>query len=424
MDRAKGSLRHLGRAIPLSICLGMVVAQSGARAETGVVEAVTLGKPLIDLRLRYETVEQDTRPKDADAVTLRARLGYETGALYGFSGLAEFDLVQRIGGESFNDTINGKTSYPVVADPEMVVLNRLQLSYGAKLTAAAGDKPDLKITLGRQRILVGNQRFVGNVGWRQHEQTFDGVSIVSTSLPKTALTYAYIAQVNRIFGPESAQGHLDGDSHLIDVVYAGFAPYVKLEAFAYLLDFVQARAASTATFGFRGESGYDFTPVLRGIVNASYARQDDYRKNPLSISLSYWLAEGGLKYKGFTALAGYEVLGGNGTVGFSTPLATLHAFQGWADTFLTTPADGIKDFYVKASYSLSAQPVLKKITATLVYHDFEAERTGADYGNEWDALVEAKVDDHITVGLKYAGYNGSGPYPDKTVGWVYAGYKF
>jgi hypothetical protein len=118
------------------------------------------------------------------------------------------------------------------------------------------------------------------------------------------------------------------------------------------------------------------------------------------------------------------VLGGNGTIGFSTPLATLHAFQGWADTFLATPANGVKDSYVKASYSLSAKPVLKKITATLVYHDFEAERTGADYGNEWDALVEAKVDDHITVGLKYAGYNGSGPYPDKTVGWVYAGYKF
>ena len=44
--------------------------------------------------------------------------------------------------------------------------------------------------------------------------------------------------------------------------------------------------------------------------------------------------------------AGYEVLGADNGVGFATPLATGHKFQGWADKFLTTPGDGIEDVYI------------------------------------------------------------------------------
>jgi hypothetical protein len=37
--------------------------------------------------------------------------------------------------------------------------------------------------------------------------------------------------------------------------------------------------------------------------------------------------------------------------GFTTPLATLHKFQGWADKFLTTPVNGLADLYVNAGYT-------------------------------------------------------------------------
>ena len=49
-------------------------------------------------------------------------------------------------------------------------------------------------------------------------------------------------------------------------------------------------------------------------------------------------------------MGGIEYLEGNGTIGFSTPLATLHKFQGFADVFLTTPASGITDAYGKLGY--------------------------------------------------------------------------
>ena len=57
------------------------------------------------------------------------------------------------------------------------------------------------------------------------------------------------------------------------------------------------------------------------------------------------LLEGGLTFREVRLWrSGYELLGSDGvTVAFSTPLATLHAFEGWADKFLATPAAGITD---------------------------------------------------------------------------------
>ena len=60
-----------------------------------------------------------------------------------------------------------------------------------------------------------------------------------------------------------------------------------------------------------------------------------------------------------TVKAAYESLEGNGARGFSTPLATLHAFQGWADVFLNTPADGVDD----ASLTLVVRPPIAALAA-------------------------------------------------------------
>src|SRR5205085_11806705 len=113
-----------------------------------------------------------------------------------------------------------------------------------------------------QRIILGDGRFIGNLGWRQHEQTFDAVSLADTSLPDTTLTYAYVGQVNRPFGRHSPMGRFNGDSHFFNAVYSGFAPALRIEAYDYLLDFHQARALSTATYGVRGESMIALAPDL------------------------------------------------------------------------------------------------------------------------------------------------------------------
>ena len=411
---------------PLLLTFALLFAGANARAAENLTDAIAGGMPMIDLRLRLEDLDQANKPKQAVATTLRARLGYQTGEFMGFSALAEFDVVQHIGPKHFNDSINGLTAYPTIADPDMVALNRLQLGYGLHLAnrAASSGAPDLRFTLGRQRIIFGDGRFIGNADWRQHEQTFDALSVVDTSIPATTLSYSYVTRVNRVFGPKSSVGSFDSHSHLFNAVYGGVLPVLKLEAYAYLVDLRQAPMLSTATYGLRGEGIFDLGSRLTARLNGAYAYQSDYANNPLRIDLSYYLAETGLFYQGFIGLVGYEVLQGNGTMGLQTPLANLHPFQGWAETFLTKPPNGLKDFYVRGGYGFAASPLFAKASAALIYHDFSAEHVTADYGREWDAQLEGQVDSHFVIDAAYADYAGAGPFPDKRVLWLYATYRY
>ena len=89
---------------------------------------------------------------------------------------------------------------------------------------------------------------------------------------------------------------------------------------------------------------------------------------------------------------------------FQTPLATLHKFQGWADKFLTTPPNGIRDWYGSAGYGWKKPLGLDGINATLVYHRFGSDRIAIHYGNEWDAMITARKG-RWTATAKLAAYD-------------------
>ncbi|MBI3677170.1 MAG: hypothetical protein HY243_11215 [Proteobacteria bacterium] len=435
-----------GKAVAIRGAIGLagaVVFGSAAHAELPLAAVLAQGKAIIDIRARYESVNDASKTKDAQAGTLRLRLGYETGYWNNLQLSFDFDQIFATSGKNFNSTRNGNTLYPAIADPAMTFLNRVQLTYASDF--------DTKFTVGRQRILFGNQRFVGNSGWRQHEQTFDAVSLVNTSVKDLTISYAYVDRVNRVFGPGAAPvpvaaqvDRFDSNSHLINAVYVGVDD-LRLEAYAYLLDFHNkgfaaglARKLSTATYGTRGEYHFDLSADIAGQANAEFAHQTNYAGNPNSFDLNYWLIEGSLTYDGFTGLAGYQSLGSGlvssgplagKPIGFSTPLATLHAFDGWADLFLTTPANGLDSFYVKASYAIPDffDLEFKSITANVIYYDFRTDRLGAGLGNEWDASLDVAVDKQATFLLKYASYNGAGNVfspKDKSIFWVQTAYKF
>lgn len=426
------STRHLQRVALSGLILAGICATGSAHAEKSFVGALTHGKPLVDLRTRYETVDDENcaacAGRSANALTTRARIGYETAKWNHLSLLAEADLVFGMGAGNYNDTRNGKALYPVVADPEIITLNRLQLDYKLGL--------DTQFTLGRQRIKIGNERFVGNVGWRQHEQTFDAFSVTNGSIRNLSVTYAYIDRVNRIFTTRDPrprtglQGHFDSNSHILDVTYVGVMG-LKLEGYAFLLDLSQegpsgavAKRLSTETFGVRAEESYSLNEQIKLLFNGEYAVQRDYQENPLDFTLNYFSGEAGVGWQGLTATGGIESLGSNKTVGFSTPLATLHAFNGWADLFLTTPAAGLNDTYGKVMYKWKNVLGLQGISTTLMYHDFQAARGGADFGNEWDAAVGVAVDKKLGFLAKMAKFDGEGAFRDKSVFWLQAEYKF
>ena len=409
----------------LLLCACASFGAVSARAADALGDSLLAGTPLIDLRLRFEDVKEADKPKEASATTLRARLGYQTGRYRGLNALAEFDFVQHFGPEHFNDTINGKTNYAPVWDPDMAALNRLQLNYAGTLFAPADStQPDLSLTLGRQRIVLGDGRFIGNADWRQHEQTFDAVTVAETPLPGTTLTYSYVDRVNRVFGPDSPLGHFDSHSHLLNAVYGGLLPMLKLEAYAYLLDFRQGPLLSSATYGLRADGTFAIGDGWSLRLNGAYASQSDYGPNPRNFDLSYYVVEGGLAGQGLVLLGGLEVFEGNGTTAVQTPLANLHPFNGWAESFLTKPPNGLKDSYLKGNYTLAPVSFFNRVTAALAYHDFAAEHVNADYGREWDASVEGQIGTHVLLDIAYADFHGAGPFPAKRAVWLYATYRY
>jgi hypothetical protein len=115
--------------------------------------------------------------------------------------------------------------------------------------------------------------------------------------------------------------------------------------------------------------------------------------------------------------AGYEELGSDGGVAaFQTPLATLHAFNGWADLFLTTPATGLRDYYAGVGKTF-AVPFLPGLKADLTYHEFDSEFGGLDYGSEWDASLGFKLGP-VALLAKYARYEASGFAVDTEKFWL------
>lgn len=429
MTRTKAVWRYGAVSAGALLFAGAAHAQDAAPT---ISEAVGAGHLILEVRARYENVDQANLANQANAETVRTRLGWETGAWHKIKGLVEFEDVRELGPQDYNVAIpgpggaslNGKTAYPIVNDPDVTELNRLQLAW------APNDM--VSTTLGRQRILLDDQRFVGNVGWRQDEQTFDAIR-ADFAYGRFKATYAYVDKVNRIFGQAR---DWDSDSHLFNATWSP-AEAFRLEGFVYALDFSNSAANSTITTGAKA-TGKTWAGLVQLAYGATFANQKDYRNNPASFSLDYYEADVAGTYDIWTAKLGYEQLNGNGTIGFSTPLATTHGFQGWADAFATaggnkTDVDGLKDL----SLSLVAQPRFKftywsNTQITVTYHDFNAQRTGADLASEWDAQITAALTPKLTFLVKYADFSREAVVPagttiappDRRKAWVSLEYKF
>jgi hypothetical protein len=364
------------------------------------------GKVILEARLRYEGVSQDGFGKDAQALTLRTRLGYETPAFHGVKALVEGENITAFD-DRYNSSTNGKTTYPLVTDPETTELNRAQLSW----TGAQGEA-----VLGRQRLILNNARFVGNVGFRQNEQTFDALKLVYRASPTVSLTYAYLDKVHRIFGEDHPQGNWRSDSHLMQV--DAKTSVGQVSAYGYLLDFANAPTQSSATWGVRLVGSRPLANGLAATYEAEYARQSDYRNSPTRFDLDYVGLSAGVRMKTSSLALGLERLDGDGRRGFQTPLATLHAFQGWDDVFLTTPAKGVRDLNLTAATSLTgphARPV--KLQAAL--HRFDDADGATDFGQELDASISTPLTPHVSTELKAAVFQSDlAAFPDRTKIWL------
>ena len=371
--------------------------------------------PYADIRYRLELVDQIGLPENATASTLRLRAGIRTSEWQGLSAVVEGEAITVIGKATYNDTVNGNTAYPVVADPSDVMLNQAYLRWRPVKQVEA--------VAGRQAVNLDNQRWIGSVGLRQNDQTLDAARVTLRPVDGLSLDYLYSWRVNRVFGPDSLQGiWRKTDMHGVRGGYA-IKGIGTLSGYGFWLDVPSSPASSSRTLGLRIAGERLVGKNLKLLYAAEYARQHDYGNNPRSFGLDYVLLEPGLSVGTFSVKSGYERLEGNGTVALQTPLATLHAFNGWADKFLTTPANGLRDIYVDAGWKAAKGP-LKGLALRLAWHDFNSTVGALNYGQEWNAQASYPVGKHVTLLAKFARYDARVFATDTTKAWFSIEAKF
>ncbi|WOH37274.1 alginate export family protein [Thalassotalea fonticola] len=375
-----------------------------------ITQALVNGTTNADLNLRFETVEQDNALNDADALTLRTRVTYTTGRVNGFSSIVEFEDSRTVAGvDDYKNTLGKNPDYSVIADPETTELDQFLLQYKQK---------SLAIKAGRQVIAMDNHRFVGHVGWRQDRQTFDGVSFAYQPVDNLTLQYSYISQRNRIFAQEK---DIKSKDHLVNAAYK--TSIGTITAYGYLLEVDNNTDNGLDTLGLRVNGAANI-----GKQKLSYTfeyAQQDADSSTASYSADYISTEIGTDFSGFGIKLGYELLGSDdGLYGFSTPLATLHKFNGWSDQFLGTPAQGLEDLYASVGGKVAGGKW------AVIYHKFAADEASNlvdDLGSEINAVYTKSFTKNYSAGIKLASYSAG----DATAGkvdtdkvWLWLNAKF
>lgn len=391
--------------------------------EHPIVTLLKEGKVDLNIRFRYEFAEVGALG-DSNAFTMRTRLGYTTKRFEGFQAMVELEDNRAADYNEYNAAgLNGQPGLSPIADPEDTELNRLWVDYD--FSTLSEDIP-VSLKVGRQGINLDDQRFVGTVAWRQLDQTFDAARVTAKPMEDLTATYIYIDEVNRIFGSSSGLDFAS-DSHLFNVAYTGL-DVGKIVGFAYLLDLgptgSPGAAVSSQTYGVRFDGSADLDDRFALGYIGSFAFQSDYGDNATSYDAVYVLAEGKLKFKetagGFVG-AGFEMLGSdNGAIAFSTPLATGHKFNGFADSFLATPAQGLRDYYAVAGTNIPGLDA--KFLAA--YHYFTGDDTDSDLGTELDFVLAKKLNEHMTLLAKYAYFDGDNARADIERFWLQLDLKF
>jgi len=383
------------------IGMGGTALAEGDNAD-GFWDAVTGGKPSLDMRARIEIADADpsgpAKLDQSEAYTLRTRLGYGTKPWHGGLLFAEAENVTAVATSQYFSLTEPPTGQTPIADPTVTEVNQ------AYLKIQRDDLVDYAFIGGRQRIKLDDDRFVGNVGWRQNEQTYDALlGASSLGVEDLSVAYGFVRYVRRIFGESRSsslpQLDLTTNAHVIHASYGGLDP-VKIAGFIYLLDVRDIAALSSASYGFRVTGSTEVMDDLDLIYEGSYAYQTDYADQPVDYETHYVMAQLKAAQSDLGTIGvGWEMLGSdNGAAQFVTPLATAHKFNGWADVFLGNggPA-GLRDFFVSVAPKLPY-----KFSGVFVYHNFRSDDKDKLLGNEYDLLLKRPINDHLTLLTKAA----------------------
>ena len=376
------------------------------------------GKVSANIRARLELADIKGAD-DAQAATLRARLGYGTKAWNGVSAFVEGEAIMAYDDKDYFDGIGSANGQSIIADPEDAEINQAYINYANDFLAS-------NFRIGRQRIILDDARFVGNVGWRQNEQTFDAVMLQSNlGHEKLKFKYAYIWDVHRIFGDKGPSGRRDfrSSSHIANLQY-DLIEQLKVTLFSYLLNFKNSAANSSSTYGITLSGKQEICSDLKWMYSGSYAYQEDQANNPMDYEAHYVHLQSSIGNADLGTIgAGYEVLGSDrGMTQFRTPLATAHKFNGWADAYLNNGGiNGLRDLYLWFAPKLPF-----KLKGKVVLHQFRSDERNVNRSKEVDIVLSRAINKNLSVlakGAVYDGRHSSAPVNRKRF-WFEATFKY
>ena len=366
-----------------------------------------------ELRPRYENAD-DSVNDIANAVTARFALSVSTD-LAGIEGLSAFGQIMAVTNFGYDEYAPEQSGYALIADPQNERVTQAYLDY--KL-----DKTLFRI--GRQMVNLDDERFVGAVDWRQMPQTFMGYTVSNNSIENLGLMASYVTDRYGVTdtiqkGTETVLLHADYQA----------MEQLKLTGYGYLI------GSSSNTYGLMASGKAGIINYIAEAATQQDATMEYETMGKPSVDAMYYRVDASTAYNGFIFGAAYESFGeadGN-SHGFTTPLATLHKWQGFADAFLGytagSTAFGLNDAYAKIGY---ANPKYGKLLG--FYHDFSAKEstvgTTDGAGSEFDILYSYDFSAKLNFLAKAAFFSGesssviAAAHNDVERYWAQLYYKF
>ncbi|MBI3131373.1 MAG: hypothetical protein HYZ13_08450 [Acidobacteria bacterium] len=366
----------------------LIVGTAMQAQEATPLDALAKGKASLEIRTRYEHVDDDVSLKTADAPTNRLVLTYKTAQWEGLSLTAQFENVAVLGSTRYfvPQTGYGRATHATVVDQPLSGLNQLFVEWKG-------------LKAGRQVINLDNQRFVGSVGWRQNDQVFTGLTY-ALDTQYVALNLGHLTQAHLITGFTKP---INGELINVDVKVI---PKGHIRAFYYAFDEqVRVGSALAASTGTSTANSFKHTgarvdgDVWKLFYDVSMAKQDRTKDATLTGTLEADYRYLGLGFR-FTKDHSLQLTQETLEPGFKTPYATLHAWNGWVDRFLATPTKGLEDTFPTYKGKVGAW------TFEASHHTYKAETDGTAYGKEWNALVGFQVTKGWSLMAKAGSYAG------------------
>jgi hypothetical protein len=465
--------------LTLSLLVSLVATANTAHAEDPTpipdytfLDAIKTGANLSSFRLRSESVNQDgngpagtsaanTPLKNAEGITLRSLIGWQTASFHDLSFAVQAINVAKIT-DDYNDGTgkpissvsnqSNKVQYAKIIDPNYTNFNQLFVDW-------TGIK-DNKIRAGRQQISLDNSRFIGDISFRDIIQVFDGVSLINKNIPDTDVYLGDFERVQQVTSELRSDGRLD----IINAKYrissteslVGYGYFSSFEDLGFGRSWFGNAAGTTGGIAngnanaLANQSNKIIGASLNGahklvddwkvLYTAEYAKQTDFSSGDSRIDAHYYKIGGGAAYGAFSLRLDQELLSSNnGEYGFQTPFGTNHLFQGGGDRFLTTPREGIQDSYITAKYkygdfSFSGE---YHILNSDTYFNKVGGGMGDRFGKDWTASVAYTINKNLTTKIEYANFiegdhyaliptttNNAGRFYDTEKIWLTALYSF